>query len=114
MKQTENYIWNSFLNSGKKHLVLTGSHRVGKTTRFQAFCAYLKEHGETLPGITTYVVPGKGVMLRDNNTNAETVIGKYDVDLKMMKPVSDGFTALGYHIMNSLRDTDTQLIIELE
>lgn len=28
--------------------------------------------------------------------------------------VFDGFTALGYHIMNSLRDTDTQLIIELE
>lgn len=25
-----------------------------------------------------------------------------------------GFTVLGYHIMNSLRDTDTQLIIELE
>ena len=25
-----------------------------------------------------------------------------------------GFTLLGYHIMNSLRDTDTQLIIELD
>ena len=25
-----------------------------------------------------------------------------------------GFSAIGYHIMNSLRDTDTQLIIELE
>ena len=36
MKQTENYIWNSFLNSGKKHLILTGTHRAGKTTRFQA------------------------------------------------------------------------------
>lgn len=28
--------------------------------------------------------------------------------------IFSGFTALGYHIMNSLRDTDTQLIIELE
>lgn len=28
--------------------------------------------------------------------------------------VFSGFTLLGYHIMNSLRDTDTQLIIELE
>ncbi len=28
--------------------------------------------------------------------------------------IFDGFTIMGYHIMNSLRDTDTQLIIELE
>ena len=28
--------------------------------------------------------------------------------------IFSGFTLLGYHIMNSLRDTDTQLIIELE
>lgn len=28
--------------------------------------------------------------------------------------IFSGFTMLGYHIMNSLRDTDTQLIIELE
>jgi hypothetical protein len=28
--------------------------------------------------------------------------------------IFSGFTSLGYHIMNSLRDTDTQLIIELE
>ena len=28
--------------------------------------------------------------------------------------IFDGFNFMGYHIMNSLRDTDTQLIIELE
>lgn len=28
--------------------------------------------------------------------------------------IFDGFNLIGYHIMNSLRDTDTQLIIELE
>lgn len=28
--------------------------------------------------------------------------------------IFDGFNLMGYHIMNSLRDTDTQLIIELE
>ena len=65
MKQTENYIWNSFLNSGKRHLILTGSHRAGKTTRFQMFCAHLKEAGEPLPGITTYAVPGKCVFLKE-------------------------------------------------
>lgn len=28
--------------------------------------------------------------------------------------IFDGFTRMGYHIMNSLRDTDAQIIIELE
>ena len=28
--------------------------------------------------------------------------------------IFSGFELMGYHIMNSLRDTDTQLIIELE
>lgn len=28
--------------------------------------------------------------------------------------IFEGFTLMGYHIMNSLRDTDEQLIIELE
>lgn len=28
--------------------------------------------------------------------------------------IFDGFTLMGYHIMNSLRDTDAQIIIELE
>lgn len=28
--------------------------------------------------------------------------------------MSDGFRLIGYNIMNSLRDTDEQLIIELE
>ena len=28
--------------------------------------------------------------------------------------IFEGFTLMGYHIMNSLRDTDAQLIIELE
>ena len=28
--------------------------------------------------------------------------------------IFDGFNLIGYHIMNSLRDTDAQLIIELE
>lgn len=28
--------------------------------------------------------------------------------------IFEGFTLMGYHIMNSLRDTDEQIIIELE
>lgn len=110
MKQTENYIWNSFLNSGKKHLVLTGSHRVGKTTRFQAFCAHLKEKGEALPGITTYVVPGEGVMLRENETNAEKAIGRFDVERKTMNPVSEGFAALGCPVLKQMLESENEWV----
>ena len=93
MKQTENYIWNSFLNSGKKHLILTGTHRAGKTTRFQALCNHLKEAGEPLPGITTYAVPGKEVLLKDNATGQEMKIGVFDPEMKgsPMRTVTEGF-----------------------
>ena len=110
MKQTESYIWNSFLNSGKKHLILTGSHRAGKTTRFQAFCGYLKEKGEPLPGITTYVVPGKSVILKDNDTNAEAVIGRFDAGWKTMRPVSEGFAVLGCPLLKNMLGAEGEWI----
>ena len=97
MKQTENYIWNSFLNSGKKHLVLTGTHRAGKTTRFQSFCTHLKEMGEPLPGITTYAVPGECVMLKENESGREMKIGIFDPEStgSPMRTATEGFSELG-------------------
>ena len=40
----------------------------------------------------------------------ESVVDRNWIDENLFS----GFTVMGYHIMNSLRDTDTQLIIELE
>ncbi|MBR5794458.1 MAG: NTP transferase domain-containing protein [Anaerotignum sp.] len=107
MKQTENYIWNSFLNSGKKHLILTGTHRAGKTTRFQALCNYLKEAGEPLPGITTYAVPGKEVLLKDNENGQEMKIGVFDPEMKgsPMRTVKEGFSELGCPALYRMAET---------
>lgn len=112
MKQTENYIWNSFLNSGKRHLVLTGMHRAGKTTRFQAICAYLQEMGEPLPGITTYVVPGKCVMLKENASGAEVEIGRFCPENKEnpMVTVKEGFSALGCPSLFRMAETDGEWV----
>lgn len=97
MKQTESCIWNSFLNSGKKHLILTGTHRAGKTTRFRSFCGHLKEMGEPLPGITTYAVPGREVLLKENDSGQERKIGIFDPAAKgsPMRTVTEGFLELG-------------------
>jgi len=112
MKQTENYIWNSFLNSGKKHLVLTGSHRAGKTTRFQAFCEYLKNQGELLPGITTYAVPGRGVFLKENNTGLEVEIGRFDASLenRPMRTMKDGFDNLGCPALERMAEAEGEWV----
>lgn len=112
MKQTENYIWNSFLNSGKKHLILTGTHRAGKTTRFQALCNHLKEMGEPLPGITTYAVPGKCVMLKENESGWEREIGIFDPDEKgsPMRTVKEGFSELGCPALSRMAETEGEWV----
>lgn len=112
MKQTENYIWTSFLNSGKRHLILTGTHRAGKTTRFQAFCAHLQEMGESLPGITTYAVPGKCVMLKENVTGTEIEIGRFYPKNKErpMVAVKEGFSELGCPALVRMAETDGEWV----
>ena len=76
MKQTVESIMKSFQNSGKKHLVITGSMRVGKTTRFREIVKIFTEEKE-LPGISTYAVPYQYVMLRENGTDVESKIGEF-------------------------------------
>ena len=112
MKQTENYIWNSFLNSGKKHLLLTGTHRAGKTTRFQTFCSHLKEMGEPLPGITTYAVPGKEVLLKDNENGKEMKIGVFDPEMNgnPMRPVTEGFLKLGCPALDRMSESEGEWV----
>ncbi|WP_458408237.1 NTP transferase domain-containing protein [Anaerotignum sp.] len=112
MKQTENYIWTSFLNSGKRHLILTGTHRAGKTTRFQAFCAHLKDMGESLPGITTYAVPGKCVMLKENVSGAEVEIGRFYPENKErpMIEVKEGFSELGCPALVRMAEADGEWV----
>lgn len=71
-RPTASSIWNSFRISGKRHLVLTGTRGIGKTTLLS------KLFPEGLPGITTWAEPGKAVYMRDNNGASSVRIAAYD------------------------------------
>ena len=86
---TADCVWRAFQNSGKRHIVLTGTRGSGKTTLLHA----LSE--KSLPGITTWAVPGKAVYLQENLTETTVQIGVFDRTLpgkeNRMAPCLDGF-----------------------
>ena len=119
-------ILRSFQISGKKHLFLTGARKAGKSTLAKSLVPFLAESPEEtdafLPGITTNAVPGKQVLLTENGTSQNAVIGIFadpDSPERMwsdaagrvrkepfpekvpcpqgnrMRPVPDGFLSLG-------------------
>ena len=94
MRPTIDSIVKSFLNSGKKHFLLTGNRGIGKTTLFLKLKEVLCDSEcYTIPGITTYAVPMEKVMLRNNLTGEEDVIGVFRDG--WMETVSKGFQKLG-------------------
>lgn len=89
-KLTADSIWNSFRNSGKKHLLLTGTRGIGKSTLLKKLVP------QGLPGLTTWAVPGQGVYLAENGTNHQAAIGIFDAQSNpLMKTVPEGFLQLG-------------------
>lgn len=90
---TANSIWTSFQNSGKRHLFVTGGRGVGKTTLLHALFP------RSIPGLTTWAEPGKGVFLRENGTENVCPIGRFDPALpgreNKMAPCPQGFSGLG-------------------
>ncbi len=95
-KLTAECIWNSFRISGKRHLLLTGRPGSGKTT-------LISRLAPSLPGVTTWAVPGKGVYLQENATHRQCLIGLYDPTApgprEKMQPVPAGFTELGIPVL---------------
>lgn len=96
-RPTANCIWNSFQNSGKRHLFLTGGRGTGKTTLLGELFP------QKLPGITTWAEPRKAVYLADNLTQERIEIGRYDSSLpgieNKMVISSDGFKSQGIPIL---------------
>ena len=92
-RPTVSSIWNSFRNSGKRHLLLTGSFGSGKTTLLSKLFA------QPLPGITTWAEPQKAVYLKENGTETCVEIARYDATLTGTQPnmvlSSDGFIDVG-------------------
>lgn len=89
---TAEYVWDLFISTGKRHILLTGQRSSGKTT-------LLSQMFDTaLPGTTTRVVKDEAVFCKENTTGREVRIGLYDilhpgVDNKM-QPAFYGFAAL--------------------
>ena len=99
MKLTPEYILEQFNNSGKRHLIITGWRRKGKTTLFNKITALISKDGKTLPGLTSYMVPQINVLLRNNLTGQEGIVGihcpeKAEIG-KNMIAYSDGFYSVG-------------------
>lgn len=90
---TASSIWTSFQNSGKRHLLITGSRGMGKSTLLHALFP------QPLPGLTSWAEPGKGVFLRENGTGNTCPIGRFDPTLpgpgNKMVPCPEGFETLG-------------------
>lgn len=115
LRLTSSSIWRSFQNSHKKHLVLTGSKGIGKSTLFQELFAFLPtsvpalhqdSHSVTIPGITTHAIPQTEVLLRDNMTGETAVIGRFSSSTSseagaghQMLPVETGFLTLGMNVL---------------
>lgn len=106
MKPAKEKIIDDFFKSGKKHLLITGERASGKTDIFNKLAHILPEDPGPIRGITTYTIPGMYVMLKDNYTGDETVIGrvhKKDLvqDRNLMLPVREGFIRFGIPILES-------------
>ena len=97
-RPTARSIWNSFLASGRRHLILTGDRRSGKTTLLTRLLPLI-DPTDNLPGLTTWAQPGNAVWLQENHTGQRAEIGRFDPALpgpeNRMRPVPEGFLTLG-------------------
>lgn len=106
---TPDSIWNSFLNSNKRHLLITGTRGIGKTTLLnKLFCGRLPR------GITTYAIRQKAVYMRENGNSNDVVIGVYDDSLpteeNKMRPCTEVFATYGTALLKKLAESDDQWI----
>ena len=65
---TPSSIWNSFRNSNKRHIFITGGRGTGKTTLLRTM------FDAPLQGITTFAEPKKAVYLLENGTENKIMV----------------------------------------
>ena len=107
-KLTAPCIWNSFWSSGKRHLILTGTRKSGKTTLLHQLFP------ETQPGLTTWADPKKAVYLKENAGGETVQVGMFDPSLpgpgNQMVSLQDGFLSLGVPALARCMESDSPWI----
>ncbi len=112
MKLTPQNFFNQYINSGKKHLLITGWRGKGKSTLFAKLVSIISPDSAILPGLTSVYIPKTGVMLRDNISKAEAAVGVYCPEKaeigKNMIPYADGFYTVGIPALNAVLNSDSK------
>jgi len=93
----------------KRHLILTGSRGIGKSTLLAAILGSL----HIAPSITSGFDATRTVVLTDHLTKASAVIGRPCTDAsgcKRMQPVSEGFRNLGVAAIERLLASDLEYV----
>lgn len=110
MKQS---VVNRFNDSGKKHLLITGSKGIGKTTLLSEILKDRDNYG----GIITNLVfenteHPEYLLLKDALDNDKyAVIGKINSEGNRMIPILDGFETFGVETLKKHRKSSIDLII---
>lgn len=100
-----------FKDSSKKHLLITGSKGIGKSTLLKELLIDCDNYG----GITTHLIMNedllpKTVVLKDIlNRDIKAIIGKRYIH--NMEPVIIGFEDIGSSILYKYRNSDKELIV---
>ena len=109
---TAEKFWEQYIQSGKKHLLITGWRGKGKTTLFNKLIKIISPIEETLPGLYSVYIPKQGVMLRNNITKAEAAVGIYCPEKaeigKNMIPYADGFFTVGIPALKAAENNDSE------
>lgn len=100
----------SFQDRGKRHLLITGSKQIGKTTLLEEILKDLDNYG----GIRSYLFKEKDlpiyVILEDIlDRNVNAVIGRRMNNT--MEPILKGFEETGVEILKRYRNSDKDTII---
>ena len=105
---TADCIWNSFRASGKRHLILTGNRKSGKSTLLSQLFS------KKLPGLSSHAEPKKAVYLQDNLSDETVRVGIFDPAVpgceNKMVLCGDGFTDFGIPVLNRCMENESPWI----
>lgn len=112
----------SFRESGKKHLLITGNKKSGKTTVLKEILKdviYLEKYHEktNIGGIITYAVkddsciPNYVVLSDFNNTDTNGIIAKRKTDASSLIPIPETFENLGTNILKKYNNSNVDFIV---